>query len=74
MVGCCANQAKRGNWKMTTMRKNVERVVLEGRKVNSKADSAQFERYQLTLSECKRRGVRFLPRQVMNQIFRKAGL
>ncbi len=45
-----------------------------GRKVNSNADPKVFKRYELTIAECKRRGVRFLPAQVLRPIFQAADL
>lgn len=43
-------------------------------KTNSAADPNVVERYRLTRDECERRGVRFLPAQVMRPILRAAGL
>lgn len=36
--------------------------------------SKVFKRYELTLAECQKRGVRFLPAQVMRPIFQAAGV
>lgn len=49
-------------------------VLRWGRKSNYNADPNAFKRYELTLSECRNRGVRFLPAQVMRPIFHAAGL
>lgn len=50
------------------------RLMKVHRKVNANADSDVFKRYELMLAECQKRGVRFLPAQVMRPIFRAAGL
>lgn len=52
----------------------VQRTMKESRKVNAKANPAVFRRYEMTFAECKKRGVRFLPLQVMRPIFLAAGL
>ena len=44
------------------------------RKVNMNAGLTSFARYQLTVVECAKRGVRFLPAQVMRPIFSASNL
>lgn len=50
------------------------RVMKDHRKVNLNADPKNFARYQLTAAECAKRGVRFLPVQVMRPIFAASNL
>tara|TARA_Y100001972_G_scaffold115322_1_gene151886 strand:- start:3089 stop:3268 length:180 start_codon:yes stop_codon:yes gene_type:complete len=52
--------------------KVIQSLMREGRKYGT--DDTGWRRHQLTLAECKKRGVKFLPRQVMGPIFKKAGL
>ena len=52
----------------------IERTMRVCRKGNFNADPKVFKRYELTLAECKKRGVRFLPKQVLRPIFEAAGL
>ncbi len=49
--------------------KYADEMMRINRKVNADADSKDFDRYILSLAECKKRGVKFLPRQVMKKIF-----
>jgi hypothetical protein len=50
------------------------RMLKAHRKVNANADPKEFKRYEMTLAECKKRGVRFLPVQAMRPAFQAAGL
>lgn len=50
------------------------RFMQSHRKVNSNAGPKNFARYQLTMVECAKRGVRFLPAQVMRPIFAASNL
>ncbi|WP_143188291.1 hypothetical protein [Burkholderia ubonensis] len=55
-------------------REFVETRFRIGRKTNTAADPKNFKRYALMAEEAKKRGVRFLPAQVMRPIFQAAGL
>lgn len=55
-------------------KERISKMFRESRKVNASANPNTFKRYELTLVECKKRGVRFLPAQVMRPIFQSAGL
>lgn len=50
------------------------RLAKISRKINSNADPKVFQRYELMRSECAKRGVRFLPNQVLRPIYLAAGL
>lgn len=52
----------------------MDKMMKESRKVNSNADPKVFQRYELAVAECKKRGVRFLPVQVLRPLYRAAGL
>lgn len=51
-----------------------DRIARVGSKWNANEDPKVFKRHQLADAECKRRGVRFLPFQVMRPIIKAAGL
>jgi hypothetical protein len=52
----------------------VDSAFKSHRKENVNDDGNGFKRFELFIAECKRRGVRFLPRQVMHPIYKTAGL
>lgn len=53
---------------------HIEKTMKAHRKANSNADPKVFERHNLTQAECLKRGVRFLPAQVMRPLFQAAGV
>lgn len=53
---------------------HITKAMKAHRKANSNADPRVFERYTLTRAECLKRGVRFLPAQVMRPVLLAAGL
>lgn len=52
--------------------KAMQSLMRESRKWGS--NDSGWKKHQLTVEECKKRGVKFLPRQVMKPIFKQAGL
>lgn len=59
---------------IANIKRNAADTMSNNRKINSNAHPKDYERYLLTQSEYKIRGIRFLPRQVLNKIFRAHGI
>lgn len=55
-------------------REFAENLLRVARKANSAADPKRINRHELVTAEARKRGVRFLPLQVMRPIFQAADL